>query len=277
MQTRQLTGFQDTILEYYRHHGRHDLPWRQPEPSGAFDPYKILVSEIMLQQTQVPRVLPKFKEFTQLFPTFQTLAAAPLADVLKAWSGLGYNRRAKFLWQAAQAVTDDYKGELPRTSAELVKLPGIGPNTAGALLAYAFTIPAVYIETNVRTVFIHHFFADREEVHDRDILELVARTLPDDARTWYWALMDYGTHLKQTVGNLNKLSKHYTVQSRFAGSKRQLRGEVLRQLAAGPKTTNQLVQVLADSRAQLVLDDLTSEGMVVRTESSNPHYKLPGS
>jgi A/G-specific adenine glycosylase len=277
MQGQQLKTFQDTVLEFYRGHGRHDLPWRQPAPNGVFDPYKILVSEIMLQQTQVPRVLPKFLEFTQLFPTFKTLAAAPLADVLKVWSGLGYNRRAKFLWQAAQIVAHEYNGVLPRTSAELIKLPGIGPNTAGALLAYAFNIPAVYIETNVRTVFIRHFFADREGVDDRDILEMVARTLPSDARTWYWALMDYGTHLKQTVGNLNKLSRHYTVQSKFAGSKRQLRGEVLRQLAIGPKTAKELLQALADDRAQLVLDDLTNEGMVTRTESSNPRYKLPGS
>lgn len=273
----QLDSFQNTVLEFYRKHGRHDLPWRLPEPSGAFDPYKILVSEIMLQQTQVPRVLPKFKEFTQLFPTFDALAAAPLSDVLKAWSGLGYNRRAKFLWQAAHMVVDDFHGELPAASAELVKLPGVGPNTAGALLAYAFNVPAVYIETNVRTVFIHHFFADREGVDDRDILELVARTVPVDARTWYWALMDYGTHLKQTIGNLNKSSKHYTVQSRFAGSKRQLRGEVLRQLASGPKTAKELFKVLADERAELVLDDLADEGMITRVKSSNPHYKLPGS
>ncbi|HSX34350.1 MAG TPA: hypothetical protein VLF62_01780 [Candidatus Saccharimonadales bacterium] len=273
----QFRSFQDTVLRYYNQHGRHDLPWRQPGPGGTFEPYKILVSEIMLQQTQVPRVLPKFATFTQQFPTFQALAAAPLADVLKAWSGLGYNRRAKFLWQAAQAVVANYGGELPRTSLELVTLPGIGPNTAGALLAYAFNTPAVYIETNVRTVFIYHFFADREAVDDRDILELVARTLPDDARTWYWALMDYGTHLKQTVGNLNKLSKHYSVQSTFVGSKRQLRGEVLRQLAAGPQPASALLAVLADERAQLVLDDLVNEGMVERMPGGNPRYKLPGS
>jgi len=273
----QIDTFQNTVLTFYRQHGRYDLPWRQPEPDGSFDPYKILVSEIMLQQTQVPRVLIKFKEFTQLFPSFEVVAGAPLADVLKAWSGLGYNRRAKFLWQTAQTVTRNYNGQLPRTSAELVALPGIGPNTAGALLAYAFNIPAVYIETNVRTVFIYHFFADREGVSDRDILELVARTLPDDARTWYWALMDYGTHLKQTMGNLNKLSKHYSVQSKFVGSKRQLRGEVLRQLTSGPKTATELLEVLADERAQLVLDDLANEGMIARAGSGNLHYKLPGS
>jgi A/G-specific adenine glycosylase len=270
----KIAAFQETVWAYYRAHGRTGLPWREPEAGGAYDPYKILVSEIMLQQTQVPRVLPKFLEFTGLFPTFTALAAAPLADVLKAWNGLGYNRRAKFLWQAAQAVVQTHASALPRTSRELVDLPGVGPNTAGALLAYAYNIPAVFIETNVRTVFIHHFFAEEQGIDDRDILELVAASVPEDARHWYWALMDYGTHLKQTVGNLNKSSKHYTVQSRFAGSKRQLRGKVLRLLATGPQTAKALAAELADDRAQAVLADLTAEGMVARTRT---HYKLPGS
>ena len=265
--------FQETVLAYYRQHGRHDLPWRAAEPNGAYDPYKILVSELMLQQTQVPRVLPKFLAFTAQFPTFEALAAAPLADVLKAWSGLGYNRRAKFLWQAARQVVSEHNGVLPRTSAALVRLPGIGVNTAGALLAYAYNVPTIFIETNVRTVFIHHFFADQQGIDDRDILELVARTLPDDDRSWYWALMDYGTHLKQTVGNLNKSSKQYAVQSKFAGSKRQLRGRVLRLLAGGPQPAQAVLDALADERAKAVLDDLYAEGMI---ERSNTHYKLPG-
>jgi A/G-specific adenine glycosylase len=269
----RIPAFQEAVWAYYAQNKRGDLPWRLPGPDGSFDGYKILVSEIMLQQTQVPRVLPKFLDFTQKFPSFAALAAAPLGDVLTAWSGLGYNRRAKFLWQSAQVVANRHGGVLPKTREELVRLPGIGPNTAGALLAYAYNQPVVFIETNVRTVFIHHFFADKQGIDDRDILDLVAASLPDNAREWYWALMDYGTYLKRTVGNLNKSSKHYTVQSKFAGSKRQLRGKVLRLLAAGGQTQAALLAALGDERAQAVLDGLVAEGMV---ERRNTGYKLPG-
>lgn len=180
--TNDIAVFQETVWEYYRRHGRHDLLWRQPEADGRFDPYKILVSEIMLQQTQVPRVLPKFVEFLTRFPTVQALAAAPLGDVLAAWNGLGYNRRAKFLWQAAQKVVNDFDGVFPSTSEALVTLPGVGANTAGAILAYAFNQPAVFLETNVRTVFIHHFFKDSDLVTDAQLLELVKASLPEKGK-----------------------------------------------------------------------------------------------
>lgn len=162
----EITALQETVWKYYHQHGRHDLPWRLPEPDGSFDPYKILVSEIMLQQTQVPRVLPKFTEFLTKFPTGQELAEASLGEVLAAWSGLGYNRRAKFLWQAAQKVVRDFGGELPHTFEALESLPGIGKNTAGAVAAYAYNQPAIFLETNIRTIFIHHFFRDADLVPD---------------------------------------------------------------------------------------------------------------
>ena len=270
---KQLEAFQATVLDYYHAHGRHELPWRQLNADGELDPYHVLVSEIMLQQTQVPRVIPKFQEFIAAFPDIQTLSAALLADVLRLWSGLGYNRRAKFLWQAAHAVVEQYGGVLPRTTRELVTLPGIGPNTAGAILTYAYNLPVPFIETNVRTVFIHHFFPDREGVDDREILDLVATALPDDPRTWYWALMDYGTHLKQTIGNLNKLSKQYTVQSTFSGSKRQVRGQVLRALSVRAYDFPALETIIADTRLAAVLDDLLAEGMITQNGMS---YKLPG-
>jgi A/G-specific adenine glycosylase len=273
MQQGRTQEFQDTVLAFYHEHGRHDLPWRTPEADGSFDPYKIMVSEIMLQQTQVARVIPKFQAFLRLFPDFKSLAAAPLGDVLKAWSGLGYNRRAKFLWQAAGQVQQEFGGQVPHSSHELVKLSGIGPNTAGAVLAYSCNIPSVFIETNVRTVFIHHFFAGRQGISDRDILEVVARSLPEDARTWYWALMDYGTHLKQTIGNLNKSSKHYTVQSRFVGSKRQIRGQVLRELGQGMRAATYLAAVIPDERLPQVLAGLVQEGLVEMVDNC---YKLPG-
>ena len=149
----QKAEFKKIILDYYKKHGRHDLPWRK-----THDPYKILVSEIMLQQTQVGRVMAKYKEFIREFPDFKKLAQAPTAKVLKAWSGLGYNRRALYLKRTAERVTNEFQGKLPKDQSMLVDLPGIGPNTAGAICAYSFNMPVVFIETNIRRVFIHFFF-----------------------------------------------------------------------------------------------------------------------
>jgi A/G-specific adenine glycosylase len=267
----KIQAFQTAVWRHYRTTGRHDLPWRSPEPDGSFDPYKILVSEIMLQQTQVARVVPKYQLFLERFPSFAALSAAPLGDVLRVWSGLGYNRRAKYLWLCAGRVVAEYGGKLPQTSAELIKLPGIGANTAGAVLAYAFHQPVLFVETNIRTVFIHHFLADQQAVDDRQILDLVARTLPEEPRTWYWALMDYGSHLKQIVGNLNTLSKHYAKQSRFEGSARQVRGQILRLLAAEPKTLQELKKAVTDERLPQILRTLLAEGMVAKSATS---YKL---
>ena len=148
MSQQQIHDFQSMVWDYFETHGRHDLPWRLPTDRG-FDPYAIMVSEIMLQQTQVGRVIPKFQAFMKQFPTVQALASAPLSDVLQAWSGLGYNRRAKFLWQAAQQVVTDYAGVMPKTLEDLVRLPGIGKNTAGAIMAYAYDQPVYFIETNI--------------------------------------------------------------------------------------------------------------------------------
>lgn len=267
----ECSRFQNTVQDYYNNHGRHDLPWRRLEVDGSLDPYKVLVSELMLQQTQVPRVVPKFNSFIQQFPNFAALASAPLADVLKAWNGLGYNRRAKFLWQSAGLVVNQHHGQLPDSVLELTRLPGIGPNTAGAIAAYAYRQSVVFIETNIRTVFIHHFFNEQEQVADKAIAELVAQTMPDDPRIWYWALMDYGTNLKQIVGNLNKLSKHYTKQSTFAGSRRQVRGQVLRLLGQGRWSFVDLQATITDERLQAVVEELAHEKLIHR---SGQHYLL---
>jgi A/G-specific adenine glycosylase len=267
-----ITSFQDTVWNHYQQSGRHDLPWRKPEADGSFDPYKILVSELMLQQTQVPRVIPKFEAFTAAYPSFEALAVAPLSDVLKQWSGLGYNRRAKFLSQTAQLVTNQFAGKLPSSHTELISLPGIGHNTAGAIRAYAFNEPVVFVETNIRTVFIHHFFPGEEKVHDNALLPLIEASNPaDQTRSWYWALMDYGTHLKQTVGNVSKSSSSYVKQSAFKGSRRQIRGQVLRLLAEGPYSLQQLSGKVTDARLASVLDDLEREGFIERDGS---HYQL---
>lgn len=255
--------FSETLWDFYAKHGRHDLPWRQALPGGGFDPYAIMVSELMLQQTQVSRVIPKFEMFMQTFPTVQRLAAAPLAEVLIAWSGLGYNRRAKFLWQAAQLVCDEFDGQLPTTPKELVQLPGVGSNTAGAIVTYAFNQPVLFIETNIRTVYIHHFFHDATDVPDAAILELLEQTLDhEQPREFYWALMDYGSFLKQTVGNVSRYSRSYAKQSTFEGSRRQIRGQVLKLLAGGPQSPKALAQQLPDERLPAVLADLLTEGLI---------------
>lgn len=230
---------------------------------GSFDPYKIMVSEIMLQQTQVPRVIPKYRDFLNLFPTVESLAGASLGDVMRVWNGLGYNRRAKFLWQAAQVVSSQYQGVFPREQKALMALPGIGINTAGAILAYAFNKPVVFIETNIRTVFIHHFFADTPQVDDKEIALLVRGTLDEHhAREWYWALMDYGSYLKQTVGNKSRTSKGYVKQSKFTGSNRQLRGALIRTLLTRPHTVEELQAAFIDERLSSTLAQLVAEGLV---------------
>jgi len=257
--------FLETLWDFYGQHARNDLPWRQPEPNGSFDPYKIMVSELMLQQTQVTRVIPKYLAFIQQFPNAEALAAADLGEVLRAWQGLGYNRRAKFLWQAAQIV-DNLK-HFPDTAQELITLPGIGVNTAGAILAYAHNQPVVFVETNVRTVYIHHFFADRADIADKEIITLVEQTLDhENPREFYWALMDYGSHLKATIGNLNKASKHYAKQSTFHGSRRQVRGQVIRLLGNARLSLAELQAAVPDERLKMVLEDLVSEGLIRRRD-----------
>jgi len=266
---KQIVTFQHEVWNYYDQHGRHDLDWRLPDADGKFDPYKILVSEIMLQQTQVGRVRVKYQQFLELFPTVSDLARASLGEVLVAWQGLGYNRRAKFLWQAAQMVVNEYGGKFPDNQLELTKLPGVGFNTAGALVAYAYNQPVAFIETNIRTVYIHHFFEDRQDVHDKEIIELVKASLPDKDGSpclWYWALMDYGTFLKQTVGNKSRASKSYVKQSPFSGSRRQVRGAVIRRLSQQDSeralSLEQLASDITDPRLSEVLRQLQTEGMV---------------
>lgn len=265
----QRTDFIETVWGYYYEHGRHNLPWRLPESDGSFDPYKILVSELMLQQTQVSRVIPKYHAFLKAFPTAERLAGAQLAEVLRAWQGLGYNRRAKFLWQAAQAVVA--LPAFPKTVPELVKLPGVGANTAGAIAAYAFNEPVVFVETNIRTVYIHHFTPDGEIVSDDFIRDLLHQTIDvEHSREWYWALMDYGAWLKSQVRNISQ-SKHYTKQSTFQGSKRQVRGAIIRLLSAKAMTKSQLEMAVNDPRFPVVIEELLQEGLI---QCARGQYRL---
>src|SRR5665213_252944 len=219
-----IQSFKKTIWQYYKKHGRSLIPWRKTR-----DPYKILVSELMLQQTQVSRVTPKYLAFIKKFPTFKSLAEASVPSVLEMWQGLGYNRRALYLKKTAEIVQEKYKGKLPHNLELLIELPGIGKNTAAAICAYSFNLPVVFIETNIRRIFIHFFFPNKKQVDDTEILKLVQKTLDQkNPREWYWALMDYGSFLKTQVENPNRKSKHYTKQSKFKGSDREIRGKILR-------------------------------------------------
>lgn len=246
-------------MQYWRRHGRHDLPWRQ-----TTDPYAIVVSEIMLQQTQVPRVIDKFRAFIKTFPSFRVLARAPVRKVLQAWQGLGYNRRALNLQRLAQQVVRDHGGKLPDEYKSLQQLSGIGAYTAGAILAFAFNKPVPVIETNIRRVVIHHYFP-RRTVDDRQILTIVERTLDrQDPRRWYSALMDYGTYLASQVPNPNRRSRQYTKQSKFEGSLRQLRGRVVARVTAKPVSVTALRRELPDDRLGPLLKQLEREGFLRR-------------
>jgi A/G-specific adenine glycosylase len=249
----EIAEFRDKVWDYYREYGR-DLEWRH-DPA----PYQVVVSELMLQQTQVARVSERYPPWMMRFPSFEILANATVAEVLEEWQGMGYNRRALFLHRIAQVVMTEYDGILPPSPAELVKLPGIGPNTAGSVAAFAYDVPVVFIETNIRRVFIHEFFADAEDIDDKELMPLIAQALDaEHPREWYYALMDYGSYLAKTVINPNRRSKHHTVQSKFDGSKRQVRGEVLRQLIAGPKREFEI----EDERLVEVLRALEYEGFI---------------
>jgi A/G-specific adenine glycosylase len=260
--TESIKHFQKVIWDYYKKYGRHDLPWRTTK-----DPYKILVSEYMLQQTQVARVIPKYEAFLKAFPTFQSLAKASVPDVLQLWQGLGYNRRALYLKKTAELVCEKYKGVLPKNPNILVEFPGIGPNTAAAICAYSFNMPVVFIETNIRRIFIHFFFQkSRKKISDADILKLVAETVDEIyPREWYWALMDYGTYLKTQVENPNRKSKHYTKQSKFKGSDREIRGKILRILLKNNSISKKKIVVELEEekgRVERVLATLIKDSFI---------------
>jgi A/G-specific adenine glycosylase len=257
-----IARFQHLVQDHFKRHGR-DLPWRT-----VSSPYPVLVSEVMLQQTQVDRVIPKFAAFIARFPDVACLATAPLPDLLAAWQGLGYNRRALALQQAAQQILTHHDGRVPRDPAQLTALPGIGPYTAGAIAAFAFDLPTVFIETNIRAVMLHYFFPGREQVPDRELLPLVAATL-DQAhpRDWYNALMDLGVTLKKAHGNPARRSAHHGRQSPFKGSDRQLRGQLLKLLLAeGTISSTALAKRYPDDQERLprIIARLIQEGFITQ-------------
>ncbi len=255
--------FRKIVWDYYKHQGRHTLPWRKTR-----DPYKILVSEVMLQQTQVDRVQPFYKNFLRKFPDVKALARAPLSEVLKAWQGLGYNRRAKMLHEAAKRVVRDYGGKFPKTAAELEALPGVGPYTARAVAAFAYDAHDILIETNIRTAVMHHYFPRKSKVSDAEIEKVLKKAAPiEKAREWNWALMDYGASLKRSGVRTNARVKSYTKQSTFKGSLREARGAILRALAEKPETRVQLQSLLGADRGEQIhtaLKNLIREKLIAR-------------
>ena len=252
------TTFVNELWRYYNENARM-LPWRLSEPDGTYNPYKILVSEFMLQQTQVGRVIPKFTTFLERFPSFESLASAQLSEVVALWSGLGYNRRAKYLHEAAKQIASR---EFPVTIDALRELKGVGYNTAAAVLTYTYNQPHKYIETNIRTVYLHYFFCDKNNVSDAELTPFIDRTLDrKNPREFMWAIMDLGTFLKSNgVRNISN-SKHYTKQSKFEGSLRQMRGEILRLAQTSPQIKS--LTVANDSRYKKALSGLVKDGLVV--------------
>lgn len=244
------------------------MPWRDDTR-----PYYVLVSELMLQQTQVVRVVPKFEAFIERFPDERALADASLAEVLGLWQGLGYNRRAKFLHDAARRIVDEHDGRFPTNRTDILALPGVGVNTAGAIEAYAFNRPSIFIETNVRTVYIHHCFADDFDVTDAMIRDQLELTLdPEHPREFYWALMDYGSWLKRSgIRNVGQ-SQQYRKQSPLEGSVRQVRGRIIAALtAADVLSRTDLVHAVGDDdRFDRALDGLQRDGLV--SESTGRYH-----
>jgi A/G-specific adenine glycosylase len=298
-----ISNFVNTVIQYYKKHGRHDLPWRK-----TTDPYKILVSEMMLQQTQVTRVVPKYEVFLDRFPNVEVLARAELGEVYELWHGLGYNRRAKFLRDAARhiylyisrtgnqlvytALPSVHRSDLgifPQTIETLEELPGVGPYTARAVYTFAYNKPTVLVETNVRACVLHHFFphAKKGSVSERRIEKIMEECMREvdkkkiQPKAWYSALMDYGTHLKATQINPTRKSRTHVVQKKFKGSVREMRGEILRQLMRLRTQDKKIRRITLEKclpfkkeRVVAALEGLIHDGMVVLVKKNEEDFLM---
>lgn len=263
MNLNEIDEFRHLIYSFYAKN-RRSFPWRETS-----DPYEILVSEFMLQQTQTERVVKKYPLFISAFPNFESLDKASLREVFLLWQGLGYNRRAKALKDVGRVVIER-GGNLPQNPRELMELPFIGQSTGGAICAFAFGYPSVFIETNIRRVFIHTFFSPDAIVSDKEILPLVASTLDRrDPRNWYYALMDYGVFLKRSTGmNSNLRSAQYTVQPTFRNSNRELRGKIVKLLLESDTLSADRIAAATGTDCERVyscLRALSKDGIVAET------------
>lgn len=265
----RVKAFQKRIHDFYKAHGRHDLPWRKTR-----DPYRILVSELMLQQTQVDRVIGKYKAFLNAFPTLTAVAESTTEEMLRVWSGLGYNRRALFLRKACQEIVKKWKSRFPRSREECESLPGIGPYTARAVVVFAFNKPEVVIETNIRRVYLHEFFKNKEKVCDTELVPIIEHTMDRSCpRMWYNALMDYGALALKNIPNPNTRSRQYARQSKFEGSPRYARAKIVKFLLHnGPqsrarikdffKQDKHLVPYTKKDHIDRILTSLACEGFI---------------
>jgi A/G-specific adenine glycosylase len=260
--SRQLINdFQEKILSWYAENQR-DLPWRKTR-----DPYAILISEIMSQQTQISRVIPKYVAWIEAFPSVFDLAKATTVDVLTHWSGLGYNRRALYLQKAAQRIVADFNGIFPDDEKILQTLPGIGEYTASAIACFAFDKQIVVIDTNVRKVIITQFLIDSEEVGGRNEMKLIrhiAEQLLPHGRAYAWnqALMDYaGSVLKKEKISIPK-------QSKFKDSDRYYRGQIIKLLLEKQQITNAELHDHFNKKEQIVNQERL-RNLIVGLEKDN--------
>lgn len=256
---KKLLELRKTIRVFARSQTR-SFPWRETN-----DPYHILVSELMLQQTQTARVVPKYQVFLKAFPSARKLSTAPLSDVLTLWQGLGYNRRARFLHKAAKTMTQQ---GIPKTIEGFEALPGVGHYTARAVCVFAYNTYSLFFETNIRTVLIHHFFEGQEKVSDKELLPYLEALIDKkQARFWYTALMDYGAHLKSVQKSTgHRQSSSYQKQSPLKGSVREVRGEIIK-LLTQKKGSCTLVSLqkkyVNDPRLSKALEGLQKDGLIV--------------
>ncbi|MFX1379254.1 MAG: A/G-specific adenine glycosylase [Promethearchaeota archaeon] len=253
--------FKKIIYDYYKNHKRK-FPFRE-----NINPYNVLISEIMLQQTQTGRVSEKYLNFTKKFPNFSSLSAASIEEVLKEWKGLGYNRRAIALKTIADTVVREFKGKLPESIDLLKSFPQIGHNTASSIITFAFNKPTVFIETNIRRVYIYFFFHNKRKINDKEILSIVKKTVDNaNPREWYYALMDYGVMLKKIHPELNKKSTQYRKQAPFKGSTRQIRGKILdlliKQGTVNIKKIHREFNIKEPKRIKNTLNQLEKEGFI---------------
>ena len=259
----RIPQFQNVIWDWHKQN-RRDLPWRNTN-----DPYAIMVSEIMLQQTQVSRVLAKYAEFLDAFPALESLARAPQRKLLKVWAGLGYWRRALYLQQAAKIIVKKYGGKFPRDPKTLEQLPGIGHYTARAIACFAFNTAEAFLDTNIRRVYIHFFFSKRKNVADKEILALAKRALrKQEPKEWHYALFDYGA-LALKDKKINRRSRHYAKQKKFEGSFRFFRTKIMRFLLEQPNqkaTVNKITRMIRKEEspyaAEKLLASLRKDGLI---------------
>jgi A/G-specific adenine glycosylase len=251
----KVTQFQNKILQYYKKNGR-DLPWR-----NTTDAYNILISELMLQQTQVSRVIDYYTTWLKTWPTIQHLAQANFKDVLQAWMGLGYNTRGINLHKASKIIVQHYNADVIAAMDEYKKIPGVGKYTSQAVKIFSTNADIVTVDTNIRRIFIHEFDLS-QDISDSELWSIAQHCLPKGkSRQWHNALMDYGAmYLTSKKTGISPKTK----QSTFEGSDRQIRAQILRDLLNTPLTIHDLTQHYDHTTDRLlkILEKMKKQGII---------------